>query len=60
MNASLFPNLMADRWQTGTGAGIPLLDPVLGTDLARVASTGIDLAEAFADDRETGGPALFL
>jgi len=60
MNASLLPNFMAGRWQTGTGAGTPLFDPVLGTYLARVASTGIDLAEAFADDRETCGDALSL
>jgi len=48
MTTALLPNFFAGRWQTGTGAGTPLLDPVLGTELARVSSAGIDLAEGFA------------
>ena len=55
---TLLPNFFAGRWQTGTGVGTPLFDPVLGTELARVSSSGIDLAEGFAFAREQGGAAL--
>ena len=58
MTTSLLPNFFAGRWQTGTGAGTPLFDPVLGTELARVSNAGIDLAEGFAFAREKGGAAL--
>ena len=58
MTSPLLPNFFAGRWQTGTGAGTPLFDPVLGTELARVSSSGIDLAEGFAFAREQGGSAL--
>ena len=46
MTTALLPNFFAGRWQTGSGAGTPLFDPVLGTELARVSNAGIDLAEA--------------
>jgi 3,4-dehydroadipyl-CoA semialdehyde dehydrogenase len=58
MTSSLLPNFFAGRWQIGTGAGTPMFDPVLGTELARVSSNGIDLAEGFAFAREQGGAAL--
>ncbi|RST48452.1 3,4-dehydroadipyl-CoA semialdehyde dehydrogenase [Variovorax sp. MHTC-1] len=54
----LLPNYVAGRWQAGSGAGTALIDPVLGTELARVDATGLDLAEAFGFARETGGAAL--
>lgn len=54
----LLPNFVAGRWITGTGAGTPLFDPVLGTELVRVDATGLDLAEAFRFAREEGGAAL--
>ncbi|MEZ5644368.1 MAG: 3,4-dehydroadipyl-CoA semialdehyde dehydrogenase [Burkholderiaceae bacterium] len=54
----LLPNHFAGRWQTGSGQGSVLLDPVLGTPLARVDNTGLDLAEGFAFAREQGGAAL--
>jgi len=54
----LLPNFIAGRWQDGTGHGSTLLDPVLGTPLARVSSAGLDLAEGFAFAREQGGAAL--
>ena len=54
----LLPNHVAGRWQTGTGAGAMLFDPVLGTELVRVDATGLDLAAAFAFARQTGGAAL--
>ncbi len=54
----LLPNYLAGRWQTGSGAGSVLFDPVLGTELARVDATGLDLPGAFRFARETGGAAL--
>ncbi|OUM03645.1 3,4-dehydroadipyl-CoA semialdehyde dehydrogenase [Variovorax sp. JS1663] len=54
----LLSNHVAGRWQAGSGAGTPLFDPVLGTELVRVDATGLDLSEAFAFAREAGGAAL--
>jgi len=58
MTTPLLPNHLAGQWITGTGAGTPLFDPVLGTELARVSSAGLDLAAGFAFAREQGGAAL--
>ena len=58
MTTELLSNFFAGRWQTGTGSGTPLLDPVQGTELARVSNTGLDLNEGFAFAREQGGQAL--
>ncbi|AOF88116.1 3,4-dehydroadipyl-CoA semialdehyde dehydrogenase [Hydrogenophaga sp. RAC07] len=55
---SLLPNHLGGQWVTGTGAGTPLFDPVLGTELARVSSAGLDLAAGFDFAREQGGAAL--
>ena len=52
------PNFLAGKWQTGTGAGTPLFDPILGTELVSVDATGLDLAAGFAFAREQGGAAL--
>lgn len=52
------PNFLSGQWQTGTGAGTPLFDPVLGTELVQVDATGLDLAAGFAFAREQGGSAL--
>ncbi len=54
----LLPNFLAGRWQTGTGRGTTLLDPVTGEALVRVDNTGLPLAEGFAFAREHGGAAL--
>ncbi|MBV7541199.1 3,4-dehydroadipyl-CoA semialdehyde dehydrogenase [Acidovorax sp. sic0104] len=54
----LLPNYAAGRWQTGHGTGAVLKDPVLGQDLVRVDSTGLDVPEAFRFAREQGGAAL--
>lgn len=51
-------NHLGGQWHTGTGAGTPLFDPVLGTELVRVDATGLDLAAGFAFAREHAGPAL--
>ena len=54
----LLPNFLAGKWQSGSGAGTPLFDPVTGAELVRVDATGLDLAAGFAFAREQGGTAL--
>ncbi|MBK6594876.1 MAG: 3,4-dehydroadipyl-CoA semialdehyde dehydrogenase [Burkholderiales bacterium] len=54
----LLSNFLAGQWQTGSGTGAALFDPVLGTELVRVDATGLDLAAGFAFAREQGGAAL--
>lgn len=51
-------NYVCGQWRTGAGEGEPLFDPVLGDELVRVSSEGIDLAAALDYGRKTGGPAL--
>lgn len=58
MNAPLIPNYLNGRWQTGSGEGTVLRDPVLGTDLVRVDSLGLDLPSGFQFARERGSAAL--
>lgn len=54
----LLENHLSGRWQTGTGAGTALYDPVLGTELVRISAAGLDLAAGFAYARQKGGAAL--
>jgi 3,4-dehydroadipyl-CoA semialdehyde dehydrogenase len=54
----LLANYLEGRWQTGSGTGASLYDPVVGTELARVDATGVDLKAAFAYSRDHGGAAL--
>ncbi len=54
----LLENHLGGRWQTGSGAGTPLFDPVLGTELARISSAGLDLADGFDYARQRGGAGL--
>lgn len=58
MNESLLPNYVSSRWAQGVGPGIPLVDPVLGNELARVSSAGIEFEQAFAYARHTGSREL--
>ena len=55
---ALLPNFWAGHWQHGQGEGTPLFDPVRGTELVRVSSQGLELAEGFRFAREQGGSAL--
>lgn len=52
------PNFLSGQWTMGSGAGMPLIDPVLGTELVQVDATGLDLDAGFAFAREQGGSAL--
>ncbi len=45
-------------WAEGSGGGVALTDPVLGDELARASSEGIDIGSAMDYGRKTGGPAL--
>ena len=54
----LLSNFIGGQWQTGTGTGTPLFDPILGTELVSVDASGLDLAADFAFAREQGGAAL--
>jgi len=54
----LLENHLGGRWQTGSGAGTPLFDPVLGSELARISAAGLDLSAGFDHAREHGGAAL--
>jgi 3,4-dehydroadipyl-CoA semialdehyde dehydrogenase len=56
--SDLLQNYLGGRWVAGSGAGTALFDPVLGTEIARVDATGLDLRTGFAFARETGGAAL--
>jgi len=56
--SELLSNFCGGRWQAGCGLGTKLLDPVLGEELVRVDSAGLDLASGFAFAREQGGRAL--
>ncbi|WP_341887503.1 3,4-dehydroadipyl-CoA semialdehyde dehydrogenase [Variovorax sp. YR752] len=56
--SELLQNYLGGRWTSGSGAGTALFDPVLGTEVARVDATGMDLRAGFAFARQTGGAAL--
>ena len=58
MNVPLLPNYVGGRWQHGSGAGAALRDPVLGTELVRVDSSGLDVPGAFEFARQRGSSAL--
>ncbi len=51
-------NYISGRWTEGQGPGQALVDPVLGTELARASTQGIDFARALDYARTVGGPAL--
>ncbi|UWU89060.1 3,4-dehydroadipyl-CoA semialdehyde dehydrogenase [Bradyrhizobium sp. CB1015] len=52
--SELLQNYVGGRWVAGTGRGTPLYDPVLGTELARVDTTGLDIDFAYRSAREAG------
>ena len=56
--AERLTNYLAGQWQAGSGAGITLSDPVLGTTLVKVDAKGLDLQAGFAFARSQAGPAL--
>jgi len=51
-------NFLGGRWVEGHGTGVALSDPVLGSELARASTEGVDFAAALEYGRRKGGPAL--
>jgi 3,4-dehydroadipyl-CoA semialdehyde dehydrogenase len=51
-------NFVNGKWVEGKGDGTALIDPVLGTQLARASTAGIDIGGALDYARTKGGPAL--
>lgn len=47
-----------DRWTTGDGDAVPLLNPATEEVLAETSASGIDMGGALAHARRVGGPAL--
>ena len=54
----LLESYAAGRWFRATDEGTPLLDAGTGEEVARISSTGLDLAEMVGHARRVGGPAL--
>ena len=51
-------NYLGGQWQSGSGNGTTLTDPVTGESLVRVDNSGLNLKAGFAFAREQAGPAL--
>jgi 3,4-dehydroadipyl-CoA semialdehyde dehydrogenase len=51
-------NYVSGQWIEGKGAGVALVDPVTGDELARASTEGVDYKAALDFARRTGGPAL--
>lgn len=51
-------NYVSGTWASGQDQGEALIDPVLGTEIARASSTSVDYATALQYLREAAGPRL--
>lgn len=56
--AALLPSYVNGRWFTASDEGTPLNSAVTGDELARISSTGVDVAVLLDYARSVGGPAL--
>ena len=54
----LLESYAAGRWYAAPDEGTPLHDASTGEEVARISSTGLDLAGAARYARDVGGPAL--
>ncbi|WP_028662810.1 phenylacetic acid degradation bifunctional protein PaaZ [Saccharomonospora halophila] len=52
------PSYVSGGWHTPSGDGTPAYDAATGEEVARISSTGIDMAAALDHGRTVGGPAL--
>src|SRR3954464_9822816 len=58
MTAPLLESYVAGRWYSAPDEGTPLADAVTGETVARISSTGLDVAAMLDHARAVGGPAL--
>src|SRR3954466_4549479 len=58
MTAPLLESYVAGRWYAAPDAGTPIADAVTGETVARISSTGLDVAAMLAHARDVGGPAV--
>src|SRR4051794_37763630 len=56
--APLLESYTAGTWFRATDEGAPLVDAATGAEVARISSTGVDLAAMTQHARSVGGPAL--
>ena len=54
----LLESYVAGSWFRAPDEGSPLLDAVTGSEVARISSTGVDLAAMTDHARDVGGPSL--
>jgi oxepin-CoA hydrolase/3-oxo-5,6-dehydrosuberyl-CoA semialdehyde dehydrogenase len=52
------PSFVTGKWVVPPDEGQPLFDAVTGEEVARLSSTGIDMAAVLDHARKVGGPAL--
>src|SRR4029450_13762778 len=55
---TMISSYVRDGWHTATDEGVPLRDASTGEPVARVSSTGVDLAGMVEHARTVGGPGL--
>src|ERR671929_2202056 len=58
MTAPMLESYVAGRWYAAPDEGAPLADAVTGEPVARISSTGLDVAAMLDHARQVGGPAL--
>src|SRR3954468_17726202 len=57
LESRLLESYVAGRWYAAPDAGTPIADAVTGETVARISSTGLDVAGMLAHAREAGGAA---
>jgi oxepin-CoA hydrolase/3-oxo-5,6-dehydrosuberyl-CoA semialdehyde dehydrogenase len=55
---TVLPSFVRGEWVTPSADGVPMHDAVTGEEVARLSTSGIDMAAALDYGRRTGGPAL--
>ena len=56
--SALLRSYVGGAWHTAPDEGAPLYDAATGDEVARISSTGVDMAGALGYGRRVGGPAL--
>jgi oxepin-CoA hydrolase / 3-oxo-5,6-dehydrosuberyl-CoA semialdehyde dehydrogenase len=55
---TLLRSYVGGAWQTPAGEGRPVFNAVTGEEVARISTSGVDMAAALEYGRSVGGPAL--